>query len=502
MLASTRSATLLGVDGRAVTVEVHVGNGLPGFTVVGQPDGVCREARDRVRAAVLSTECPWPPTRITVNLAPSGVPKVGAGLDLAIAVAVLAASEQVPPPSVEGVGFVGELGLDGTVRPVPGVLPLVDALDEPVCVVPAASADEASLVGAERIRAVRHLGEVVDALRGEGPWPPPPRPPDVEPAPPPPDLRDVRGQPLARLALEAAAAGEHHLLLVGPPGAGKTMLASRVPGLLPPLDRASAIEVTRVHSAAGVPRPGPGLVQQPPFRAPHHGASTVALVGGGSHWMRPGEASLAHGGVLFLDEMGEFAPSALDTLRQPLEQGVLRISRARASVTLPARFLLIGASNPCPCGFADSGTCVCSAAAVGRYQRRLSGPLLDRFDLRVPVGRPDPDALFASEPGECTTSVARRVGLARARAAERGHPVAGRMSTDQLEEFVPLAPDASSMLEGAVRSGRLTARGMQRIRAVARTLADLGDGSTVVTSERLAMALALRAPVMTARVAA
>ena len=316
MLASTRSATLLGVDGRAVTVEVHVANGLPGFAVVGQPDGVCREARDRVRAALLSSHCQWPPTRITVNLAPSGVPKVGAGLDLAIAVDVLAASEQVPLAAVEGVGFVGELGLDGTVRPVPGVLPLVDAVDEPVCVVPAASAAEAALVGADRVRPVRHLTEVVEALRGEGPWPPLPRQPDVAPVAPPPDLREVRGQPLARLALEVAAAGEHHLLLVGPPGAGKTMLASRVPGLLPPLDRAGAIEVTRVHSAAGVTRPGPGLVPHPPFRAPHHGASTVALVGGGSQWMRPGEASLAHGGVLFLDEMGEFAPSALDTLRQ------------------------------------------------------------------------------------------------------------------------------------------------------------------------------------------
>ena len=302
MLATIASATLLGVEGRPVSVEVHVSAGLPGFTVVGLPDAACREARDRVRAALLSSGLGWPQRRVTVNLAPSGLRKNGAGLDLAVAVGVLAAQGELPGDAVSAAGFLGELGLDGSVRRVPGMVPLVDALGGTVAVVPSDCAGEARLVGRHRlVRPVDRLADLVAALRGEAPWPEPEAEPAAEPADEvrtaDPDLADVRGQPFARLALEVAAAGGHHLLLVGPPGAGKTMLARRLPGLLPDLRPSEALEVTKVHSAAGLPLPADGLVRRPPLRAPHHGASAVSLIGGGTAWMRPGEISLATASV-------------------------------------------------------------------------------------------------------------------------------------------------------------------------------------------------------------
>lgn len=493
MLAIIPSATLLGVDGQPVVVEVHVSNGLPAFAVVGLPDAACREARDRVRAAMITCRFPWPNRKITVNLAPSAVRKSGAGLDLAIAVGVLVASGELAADSVVGMAFLGELGLDGSVRRVTGVVPLVAALDALIVVVPAGCATEARAVGRHDVREVADLATLVAALSGEAEWPPTP----VEQPPPiardnGPDLAAVRGQAFARLALEVAAAGGHHLLLAGPPGAGKTMLAGCLPGLLPDLDRDDALTATRVHSAAGVALPPGGLIRRPPFRAPHHSASGPALLGGSSA-LRPGEISLATGGVLFLDELGEFPPSVLDALRQPLEEGTIRVARAKAVVEYPARFLLVAAMNPCPCGRGGRpGSCTCSDAARARYARRLSGPLLDRIDLRVDVPRPDVGQLLAGPPGESSEAVAARVAAARSIAATRGVRCNAELSVPMLDEFAPMRGSAAGLLEVALRSGSLTARGLHRTRRVACTIADLRGDDSGVGDEDVCLALQLR----------
>jgi magnesium chelatase family protein len=535
MLAMVSSASLVGVEGWLVAVEVHIAGGLPGFNVVGLPDASCREARDRVRAAIVSSGFSWPQARVTVNLAPSGLRKAGSGLDLAMAIGVLAASGQLRTDDLTRTAFIGELGLDGSLRKVPGVLPLVGALSRAraglgalageerghreggrcgwrpgAVVVPPESAHEALLLGTMEVHAARDLRAVVDALAGRRAWPALPSPPIATASTAEPDLADVRGQALGRHALEVAAAGGHHLLMVGPAGAGKTMLATRLVSLLPDLSTEEALEVAMVHSAAGVELPPQGLSRRPPFRSPHHSATAASLVGGGGARLRPGEISCAHRGVLFLDELTEFPGLVLDNLRQPLEQGRIVLCRASAAVEFPARFLLVAAMNACRCGADGSpGSCRCPPAERARHLRRISGPLLDRFDLRVRLRRPDVKELLAGGSasrahgagkqagaegvrGEASCVVAARVAEARAKARRRGVSANAELASSALDEFAPLSGPARRLLGRRLGEGRLSARGLDRVRRVALTVADLAGDDGPLSEQHVQVALVLR----------
>jgi magnesium chelatase family protein len=486
-LARSFGVALNGLDGQIVEIESDLSAGLPGLCFTGLADKSVVESRDRIRAAVVNSGLGWPGRKITVALLPADVRKVGSRFDLAMALAVLASAGEVPPGAVADSVWIAELGLDGRLRPVPGVLPSVLTAQRAgirrVLVAPANGA-EAALVGGMDVRVAHDLRGIIAWLRGEGPAPATPEPGvDHELAASQLDLADVAGQSAAKRALEIAAAGGHHLSLVGAPGAGKTMLAERLPALLPLLDEQSALEVTAVHSVAGQLIRRAGLIRRAPLQAPHHTASVASLVGGGSHLARPGAISLAHHGVLFLDEAPEFSPRALEALRQPLESGQVVLHRGGGVVCYPSRFQLVLAANPCPCG-SRARECSCAPQARRRYQQRLSGPLLDRIDLRVEV-EPVPQAEFfaAASERESTAAVAERVLAARAAGSERWCAMPWRLN-GQVPGSVLRSADWAlprsvlSLAEAFLHSGQLSARGFDRVLRLAWTIADLSGHSS------------------------